>query len=63
MTRSDGSFLAQELVRRGDARRAATLAERFDEADALTVPLVLALARLAAQRDALQLGNAAGADG
>lgn len=63
MTRNEGSFLVQELARRGDARRAAALAQGFDEVDALTVPLVLALARLAAQRDALKLGNAAGADG
>lgn len=49
-----GSYLDQELRRRLEVQRAATIAEGFDEADALTVPLVLALARLAAQRDARQ---------
>lgn len=49
-----GSYLDQELRRRLEAQRAATIAQDLDEADVLIVPLVLALARLAAQRDARQ---------
>lgn len=52
MTGREGSFLAQELERRRDARRAADLAQDFNQADALITPFVLALARLAARRDA-----------
>lgn len=52
MSHAAGSYLEQELVRRHDARRAAGLAHDFEEADALIAPFVLAVARLAAQRDA-----------
>lgn len=52
VTQDTGSYLDQELRRRQEARRAADLADGFDEPDSLILPLALALARLAAQRDA-----------
>lgn len=52
VTQNTGSYLDQELRRRQEARRAADLADGFDEPDSLILPLALALARLAAQRDA-----------
>ena len=53
------SFMQAELARRGEARRAALISHDLQERDALVVPLGLALARLAAQRDARRQGEAA----
>lgn len=52
MILAERSFLTEELARRQNARKAEHLARDFDEADALITPLVVAIAKLAAVRDA-----------
>lgn len=57
MVRNSNNHAEHELWRRRQARREAQLATGLSETDTQLLPLVLALARLAAQRDACVLAQ------